>query len=86
MNYSPTVATLEVVTLNSSAFTRLVWEGLTSTSGDLTVTYKSGGTYRFAGVYVTDMLDILHAADEHRSMGAALYGVVGHRKGELVTA
>lgn len=86
MKFTTATATVVIDTDHSTAFSRLEWKGDISW-GDLTVTYRSGGTYVFGPrITLEDVLPILVAADEGRSLGSALYGVVGHLKGERVVA
>lgn len=76
-------ATIVIDTDHSTAFSRLEWRGNIS-GGEVTVTYRSGGTYRYDRVALDDMMPLMVAADEARSLGSALHGVVGHLKGERV--
>lgn len=77
-------ATIVIDTDHSTAFSRLEWKGNIS-NGEVTVTYRSGGTYTYGPrVTLDDMMPLMIAADEARSLGSTLYGIVGHLKGERV--
>lgn len=74
-------ATIVIDTDHSKAFSRVEWKGNIA-DGDLTVTYRSGGTYTYTRITLEDMMPLMYAADEARSLGSTLYGIVGHLKGE----
>lgn len=78
--------TLAIDTDASSAFTRIEWKSYSSTSGYLTVTYRSGGSYVFTDVSAHDLMSVLTAADEGGSMGSALHYALLGKKGEKVAA
>jgi hypothetical protein len=77
---SATITTVALTTDTSTAVTAVRWEG--DAEGDLVVTYRTGGRYRYADVPVDVVLDVLHAAAECRSIGAAVARAVGNRAGE----
>lgn len=74
---------LVVTTTASTAINALRWEGHGSTEGDLYVVYRTGMTYRYENIYLPNLMPVLDAVDEGRSIGSALARVLGTRRGVL---
>lgn len=74
---------LTLATTASTAISGLRWEAASSAEGDLYVTYRTGMTYRYENIYLPNLMPVLDAVDEGRSIGSALARVLGTRRGIL---
>ena len=82
--FTTITATIVIDTDHSTAIRRLEWSGDYS-NGDLTVTYRNGGTYRYEWkVGLAKLMPVIVAHDEGGSIGSALYRVVEGLTGERV--
>lgn len=71
-----TNTTITLNTTGSTAVSTIAWTGDVRYASSLFVTYKSGATYRFDGVRFADVVELLEAADNGRSIGGTLHLII----------